>query len=93
MNNQRIIVDNLSWSTPLDEVVALFKTVGAVSSARLVTNDSGESLGVAIVTMTESDAAKAIAKLDGAVINSKKVVLKAEQPDTQVVNRMILAAA
>jgi len=93
MNNQRIIVDNLSWSTSESEIRSLFETVGAVQGVRMVTNDSGESLGIAIVTMNESDAAQAIAKLNGSVINLKQIVLKAEQSDTQIVNRMILAVA
>ncbi|KXK26038.1 MAG: RNA recognition motif [candidate division WS6 bacterium OLB20] len=93
MNDQRIIVADLSWSTSAQDIRELFETAGRVSGVRLVTTDSGESIGVAIITMNKSDADRAVALFDGTVINDKKIAVRAEQPDEQVVNRMFLSVA
>ena len=69
----RLYVGNLSYTTDTEALRALFATKGTVSDVHVVMDrDSGRPRGFAFVTMaTSADAQKAIADLDGAVLDDR----------------------
>jgi len=55
-----IYVGNLSYTTSEDAIYDLFKTIGDVDSARIITDrDTGRSKGFGFVEMPNDDQAKA----------------------------------
>jgi RNA recognition motif-containing protein len=68
----KIYVGNLPWSTTDASLEELFNTIGAVSSARVVTDrDSGRSRGFGFVEMSHEDGQRAIADLNGQQLESR----------------------
>lgn len=68
----KIYVGNLPWSTTDASLEELFTTVGAVTSARVITDrDSGRSRGFGFVEMSQEDGQQAIADLNGHEIESR----------------------
>ena len=80
----KIYVGNLPWSTTDASLEELFTTIGAVSSARVVTDrDSGRSRGFGFVEMSQEDGQQAIADLNGHEIESRALRIneaKEQQP-------------
>lgn len=64
--SKRIFVGNLSWKASEDQLKALFETFGAVTSARIITDQfTGKSKGFGFVEMEDAEAVtKAVAELD-----------------------------
>lgn len=94
MFEQRIIVDNLSWHTSEKDIQQLLAKAGNVKRVKIITdNDSGESLGVALVTMSfGTKLHEKLKKLDGAILNGKKINLRKTKPGEPSANQIILAA-
>ena len=68
----KIYVGNLPWSTTDASLEELFTPVGAVISARVITDrDSGRSRGFGFVEMSQEDGQQAIADLNGHEIESR----------------------
>jgi len=68
----KIYVGNLPWSTTDASLEELFTTIGAVISARVITDrDSGRSRGFGFVEMSQEDGQQAIAGLNGHEIESR----------------------
>lgn len=62
----KIYVGNLPWSANDQELSELFGGFGAVESAAVITDrETGRSRGFGFVEMSDSDAQKAIAELNG----------------------------
>ena len=62
----KIYVGNLPWSANDQELSELFGAFGAVESAAVITDrETGRSRGFGFVEMSDSDAQKAIAELNG----------------------------
>jgi RNA recognition motif-containing protein len=69
----RIYVGNLSFSATSDSVRNAFAAIGSVTDVHLVTDrQTGQPRGFAFVTMgTDQEAAKAIAELNGTVLDGR----------------------
>lgn len=68
----KIYVGNLPWSTTDASLEELFTTIGAVISARVITDrDSGRSRGFGFVEMSQEHGQQAIAGLNGHEIESR----------------------
>lgn len=68
----KIYVGNLPWSTADADLEALFNPIGAVTSARVITDrDTGRSRGFGFVEMSREDGQRAIAELNGHQLESR----------------------
>lgn len=69
----RLYVGNLSYSASADSLRETFATCGDVTDVHIVQDrETGQSRGFAFVTMgTDSEAAKAIANLDGSSLDGR----------------------
>ncbi|MEQ8860313.1 MAG: RNA-binding protein [Pseudomonadales bacterium] len=68
----KIYVGNLPWSTTDADLEELFSGIGAVTSASVVTDrDTGRSRGFGFVEMAQADGQKAIAELNGHMVDSR----------------------
>lgn len=78
----KIYVGNLPWSTADADLEELFSGVGAVISARVITDrESGRSRGFGFVEMSQEDGQKAIAEINGQQIESR--ALKVNEANEQ----------
>ena len=76
----KVYVGNLPWSVKDQELQDLFTPFGAVESAQVVTDrDTGRSRGFGFVEMTSSNAAQAIAELNGREIDSRALKVNEAQ--------------
>jgi len=68
----KVYVGNLAWSVTNQELQDLFTPFGSVESAQVVTDrDTGRSRGFGFVEMAGTNAAEAIAALNGREIESR----------------------
>jgi cold-inducible RNA-binding protein len=68
----KLYVGNLPWSTTDSDLENLFSSIGEVTSASVVTDrDTGRSRGFGFVEMSQADGQKAIAELNGHMIDSR----------------------
>lgn len=68
----KLYVGNLPWSTTDQDLENLFESVGAVSSARVITDrDTGRSRGFGFVEMSSEDGNRAISDLNGHQLDSR----------------------
>lgn len=68
----KLYVGNLPWSTTDSDLVKLFSSIGEVTSASVVTDrDTGRSRGFGFVEMSQADGQKAIAELNGHMMDSR----------------------
>ena len=79
-----IFVGNLSYETTQDELHNAFAQYGSVERVSVVTDrDTGQARGFAFVEMTErSDAAAAIAKLNGYELHGRALNVNEARPKT-----------
>ena len=76
----KVYVGNLPWSVKDQELQDLFTPFGAVESAQVVTDrDTGRSRGFGFVEMAGSNAAQAIAELNGREIDSRALKVNEAQ--------------
>ncbi|MFW6094655.1 MAG: RNA recognition motif domain-containing protein [Pseudomonadota bacterium] len=70
----KIYVGNLPWSTSDADLESLFAGIGPVTSASVVTDrDTGRSRGFGFVEMSQADGERAIADLNGHVLESRSL--------------------
>ena len=81
----RLYVGNLSFSTSKQSVETLFAGVGEVTDVHIaVDRDSGQPRGFGFVTMgSAQDAAKAIAQLNGALLDGRALRVNEAQERPQ----------
>ncbi|MCK6586544.1 MAG: RNA-binding protein [Polyangiaceae bacterium] len=81
----RLYVGNLSFSTSKQAVETLFAEVGEVNDVHIaVDRDSGQPRGFGFVTMGSAQAAeKAIAKLNGAILDGRALRVNEAQERPQ----------
>lgn len=73
----KVFVQNLTWQTTDEEVVAAFCAHGSVSSVEIRTSRSGRSLGSAVVEFENSeDAQSAIKALNGQDLNGREILVR-----------------
>ena len=79
---KKLYVGNLPFSATEDSLNELFSTVGAVDSARVITDrDSGRSKGFGFVEMaTDEEAEKAISELNGKDFEGRALTVNEARP-------------
>jgi len=82
MNNTKLFVGNLSFTTTENDLHDAFSEHGTVMEANLMTDRmSGRSRGFAFVTMsTEEEAQKAIQALNGATLDNRALTVNVARP-------------
>jgi len=71
---QSIYVGNLNWGMSSEQLQEVFEKVGAVTSARVITDrEIGRSRGFGFVEMSVEDANKAVTELDGQEIEGRNL--------------------
>ena len=71
---KKIYVGNLAWSVDDSELEQMFSAIGAVTSARVITDrETGRSRGFGFVEMDGEAADRAIAELNGKDIGGRQL--------------------
>jgi RNA recognition motif-containing protein len=79
--SKRIYVGNLSFQTTEDDLSALFEQIGQVESVNIITDrDTGRSKGFGFVEMSDADAEKAIARLNGTEVGGRSLTVNEARP-------------
>lgn len=79
--SKRIYVGNLAYSTTDESLKELFSGIGEVLSSRVIKDEAtGRSKGFGFVEMSDEDADKAIADLDGTVVNDRTIRVSEAKP-------------
>ena len=78
---KKIFVGNLDFRSTEASIRSLFEPHGAVESLNLLTDrDTGRSRGCAFVEMAEADANKAIAALNGTILDGRALNINEARP-------------
>jgi RNA recognition motif-containing protein len=79
--SKRIYVGNLSFQTTEHDLSMLFERIGRVESVNIITDrDTGRSKGFAFVEMSDADADKAIAQLNGTEVGGRTLTVNEARP-------------
>src|SRR5881409_869032 len=79
--SKKIYVGNLSFRTTEEELTSLFEQMGAVEAVSIITDrDTGRSKGFGFVTMSDEDADKAIAQLNGSQLDGRALTVNEAKP-------------
>src|SRR5262245_643219 len=79
--SKKLFVGNLSFQTTENDVNEAFAQCGAVEAVTIITDrDTGRSKGFGFVTMSEEDADKAIAQLNGSQLNGRALTVNEAKP-------------
>ncbi|QKV93448.1 RNA-binding protein [Streptomyces sp. NA02950] len=74
--SKRLHVGNLSYQVTKDDLATVFGQIGEVLDATVITDrESGRSRGFGFVEMEDMAAEKAMAQLDGQVMNGRAVTV------------------
>lgn len=78
---KNIFVGNLDAGTNADSIRSLFEPHGTVAHLKLMTDrETGQSRGFAFVEMTDTEADRAIAALNGSIVDGRKVDVHEGRP-------------
>jgi cold-inducible RNA-binding protein len=78
---KKMYVGNLSFQTTESDIREAFEQFGAVESVAIITDrDTGRSKGFGFVEMSEEDANKAIAKLNGFELGGRALTVNEAKP-------------
>jgi RNA recognition motif-containing protein len=79
--SKKLFVGNLSFQTSENDITNAFAAYGAVEAVTIITDrDTGRSKGFGFVTMSEEDADKAIAQLNGAQLGGRALTVNEAKP-------------
>src|SRR2546425_11821271 len=79
--SKKIYVGNLSFQTTESDITSAFEQFGSVESVQIITDrDTGRSKGFGFVTMSEEDADKAIAQLNGSQLGGRALTVNEAKP-------------
>src|SRR5881275_1808408 len=79
--SKKLFVGNLSFQTTENDVTEAFSHFGAVEATSIITDrDTGRSKGFGFVTMSEEDANKAIAQLNGSQLDGRALTVNEAKP-------------
>ncbi len=77
----KLYVSNLPYSYGDNELQEIFAAIGQVTSAKVITDRfSGRSKGFGFVEMSDEDAKKAIAELNGKEVDGRALVVNEARP-------------
>jgi len=84
-----IYISNLGFNVKDEELSALFKDFGAVSSAKVITDKlSNQSRGFGFVEMSDDNAAqKAVKELNGVMVDGRSIKVSEARPKENRSNR------
>jgi RNA recognition motif-containing protein len=78
---KKMFVGNLSFQTTESEIREAFERFGAVESVAIITDrDTGRSKGFGFVEMSEGEADKAIAAMNGTDLNGRTLTVNEARP-------------
>ncbi|MBP9667833.1 RNA-binding protein [Candidatus Saccharibacteria bacterium] len=82
MQKQNLFVGSLAYATTDDTLRAFFEQIGAVASARVISDrDSGRSKGFGFVEMeNDSDNQKAVDQLNGKELDGRAINVSLARP-------------
>ncbi|HKV38198.1 MAG TPA: RNA-binding protein [Blastocatellia bacterium] len=79
--SKRIYVGNLSFQTTEHDITDLFSQIGEVESTTIITDrDTGRPKGFGFVEMSNEDADKAIAQLNGTELDGRSLTVNEARP-------------
>jgi len=79
--SKKVYVGNLSFNTNESDVRSAFEQYGTVESVTIITDrDTGRSKGFGFVEMSEEDANKAIAGLNGTQLDGRALTVNEAKP-------------
>ncbi len=79
--SKKIYVGNLPFRATEEELTAIFEEIGAVESVSIITDrDTGRSKGFGFVSMSDEDADKAIAALNGRDFAGRALTVNEARP-------------
>ena len=79
--SKKLFVGNLSFQTTESDLTDTFAQFGAVEAVTIITDrDTGRSKGFGFVTMSEEDANKAAAQLNGSEMNGRALTVNEAKP-------------
>ena len=79
--SKKIYVGNLPFRATEEELCGLFSEIGAVESVSIITDrDTGRSKGFGFVSMSDDDAEKAIAALNGKDFAGRALTVNEARP-------------
>jgi len=79
--SKKLFVGNLSFQTTENDISNAFASFGAVEAVTIITDrDTGRSKGFGFVTMSEEDADKAIAQLNGSQLDGRALTVNEAKP-------------
>jgi cold-inducible RNA-binding protein len=79
--SKKLFVGNLSFQTSENDVTDAFAHCGVVEAVSIITDrETGRSKGFGFVTMSEADAAKAIAQLNGSQLDGRALTVNEAKP-------------
>src|SRR5436853_5300399 len=79
--SKKLFVGNLSFQTTENDITEAFSKYGAVEAVSIITDrDTGRSKGFGFVTMSEEDADKAIAQLNGSQLDGRALTVNEAKP-------------
>lgn len=78
---KNILIGNLHSGTSSEAIRSLFGPLGTIRKIKLMTErDTGLSRGFAFVEMPDTQAGRAIAALDGCVVDGQKISVREGRP-------------
>jgi RNA recognition motif-containing protein len=78
---QKLFIGGLSWGTTSEDLREHFQQVGTVSSATVVTDETGRSRGFGFVEMgTSEEAEQAVSRLNGRDLGGRSLKVEIAKP-------------
>ena len=82
--SKKLFVGNLSFQMTENDVADAFAHCGTVEAVSIITDrETGRSKGFGFVTMSEEDADKAIAQLNGAQLGGRALTVNEAKPQVK----------
>ena len=79
--SKKMFVGNLSFGTTESDLREAFQQFGTVESVAIINDrDTGRSKGFGFVEMSEEDATKAIAQMNGSELNGRALTVNEARP-------------
>ena len=81
MNQNKLYVGNIPYTTTEDELQATFAPYGSLREVKIITDrETGRSRGFAFVTFDDSEGAEAATQLNGQDLGGRRLVVNVARP-------------